>query len=104
MGDGEYNYGRTMPGYLCVWDYRVRPGLQAAFRRIYGPDGDWARLFRRAPGFVRTELCHDSAHPDHFLAIDYWESQAAWQAFHSRYAADYDALDERCATHAQGLR
>jgi heme-degrading monooxygenase HmoA len=86
-----------MPGYVAVWEFRVRPGHQATFAQIYGPEGEWAALFRRAPGFVRSELYRDRAQPDLFLTIDHWDSESAWQAFRAAHAADYEALDRRCA-------
>jgi heme-degrading monooxygenase HmoA len=39
-----------------IWRFRVQPGKLDAFERAYGPQGDWARLFARAEGFIATEL------------------------------------------------
>ena len=52
-----------------VWRYAAAPGAEARFAEIYGPEGDWARLFRRAPGYVRTELLRDAE--GGFATIDY---------------------------------
>ncbi len=90
-----------MPGYTCVWEYSVAPENQDAFHEAYGPDGAWAQLFRRAPGYLRTELHRDRLQSDRFLTIDYWESEAAWQVFRSTYTAEYEALDEGCAALTQ---
>jgi len=35
-------------GFIYVWEYIVPPNNSEAFQRAYGPDGDWAQLFRRA--------------------------------------------------------
>jgi heme-degrading monooxygenase HmoA len=86
-----------MAAYLYVWQYRVRPGYEASFLDAYGPEGAWVQLFRRAEGFLRTELHRDREQPDRFVTLDYWESQEAWQAFRSSFAAEYQALDARCA-------
>ena len=86
-----------MAAYLYVWQYRVRPGNEASFREAYGPEGAWVQLFRRAPGFVRTELVRDREQPDRFGTLDYWESEEAWRAFRSNFSAEYQALDARCA-------
>jgi heme-degrading monooxygenase HmoA len=91
-----------MAGYMTVWTYRVRPGLQDAFRRIYGPQGDWARLFRLAPGYIRTELYRDIGQSDRFLTIDYWESEQAWDSFRTRFAFEYERLDQEYAELTEG--
>jgi heme-degrading monooxygenase HmoA len=80
-----------------MWEYRVAPEHVDAFVRAYGPDGAWVRLFRRAPGYARTELHRDRADTTRFVTVDYWESEHAWQAFRARFAAEYEALDARCA-------
>jgi len=85
-----------MPGYMYVWEYRVAPEHQDAFREAYGPAGAWVQLFRRAPGYLRSALYRDRLQPDRFLSIDYWESEADWQAFRSSYAAEFEAIDARC--------
>ena len=86
-----------MPPYLYVWEYRVRAGREAEFLEAYGPQGTWVQLFRRAPGFVRTELHRDRVQPERFLTLDYWESEESWQAFRSQFRSEYEAIDARCA-------
>ena len=80
-------------GYATLWEFVVAPAKQAEFEAHYGPDGTWARLFRRAPGYVGSELLRDRADPLRYLTIDRWESRDAWQAFRSGYSADYERLD-----------
>ena len=77
-----------------LWRYRAAPGAEARFRAAYGPDGDWARLFRQAPGYVRTELLEsgDGA----FATLDYWTSEAAFEAFQAAFGEAYGALDAEC--------
>ena len=53
--------GGEEPGYAYIWEYTVRPERVAEFEQAYGPDGEWVRLFRRAGGYVRTELHRDRA-------------------------------------------
>jgi heme-degrading monooxygenase HmoA len=84
-------------GFLSVWEYRVAPEHAEAFERAYGPDGDWVRLFRRAPGYVRTELHRDRQDLFRFITVDYWESAASWSAFRTQHAREYETLDARCA-------
>lgn len=83
-------------GYMYMWEFLVAPAHVDAFERAYGPAGDWVALFRRAPGFVRTELHRDLTNPLRFITIDHWESQAVWQAFRARFASEFEALDAHC--------
>ena len=36
----------------------------------YGPEGDWARLFRTAPGFLGTTLLKGEGPPPEYLTLD----------------------------------
>ena len=80
-----------------VWEYEVRPEHVAAFEALYGADGDWARLFRRAEGFVETRLYRDTARSMLYLTIDRWHSRAAFEAFVQTAGPAYAALDRRGA-------
>lgn len=82
-----------MPGYVYLWEFQVAPDRVAEFERLYGAGGDWVRLFRRAPGYVRSELHRDLADERRFVSIDYWETRAAWDDFRARFAAEFAALD-----------
>ncbi len=81
--------------YAVVWEYEVRPGQVADFEALYGADGDWARLFRRADGYVETRLFHDTGQPMLYLTIDRWLSRAAYEAFLQTAGPAYAALDRR---------
>jgi heme-degrading monooxygenase HmoA len=80
-------------GYLYIWEYLVPSDKTSMFESFYGPAGDWVQLFRRAPGYIRTELHRDRSNPQRFLTIDYWESYDAWQAFRRQFAKEFEALD-----------
>ena len=82
--------------YCALWEFRVRPGSEAAFESAYGADGDWARLFRRDPAWVRTELLRDRSEPGRYLTADFWEDAAAFDSFRQHFGADYEAVDRRC--------
>jgi heme-degrading monooxygenase HmoA len=80
--------------YAILWTYEVTPGREEAFRAAYGPDGDWARLFARAAGFLGVELYGDGAR---YLSIDRWATAEAFEAFQERFSAEYAALDAKLA-------
>jgi quinol monooxygenase YgiN len=89
-----------MSHYVCVWEFRVTPECVADFERAYGPDGGWARLFRRAEGCLRTELLCDFGDPCRFITLDNWRSRADYERFQATFAAEYAALDAACAAYA----
>ena len=85
-----------MSGYAYIWEFMVSPKHTVEFERAYGPAGEWAALFRRAPGYVRTELLRDPSRPDRYLTFDFWESRGHWEDFRTRFAEEYEALDAKC--------
>ena len=92
-----------------VWLYRVKAEHRDAFEATYGPDGDWARLFRRHEHYLDTELLRGAEPvlpprrrptPDEnsgealdYLTIDRWRSEADFTDFMTAHSTDYEALD-----------
>lgn len=66
------------------------------FREIYGPDGDWVRLFRKSPGFLRTELLADADRSDRFVTVDYWRSREDRDRFREDFEVEFAVLDQSC--------
>lgn len=81
---------------VVVWEFRVQPGRTPEFERAYGPDGNWARLFRRSPGYRGTELLRDPQEPQRYLTLDRWDDISAFEAFKAGHGEDYNALDQAC--------
>ncbi len=81
--------------YEIFWEYEIRPGQTAAFEKLYGADGEWARLFRQADGYVETLLFRDTDRPTRYLTIDRWRSRAAFDTFFEAAGPVYVALDRR---------
>lgn len=81
--------------YCYVWEFIIHPGCRDAFESAYGPDGDWARLFRRGEGYVRTELLRGHDGSARYLTVDYWTSREDCVAFRHEYRAEFDALDRQ---------
>lgn len=82
--------------FSYIWEYRVRSSHVDEFRAAYAPEGTWALLFRRDPGYIRTELLRDNEDASRFVTIDYWISREAYLAFRERYREEFDELDARC--------
>jgi quinol monooxygenase YgiN len=82
--------------WKIIWEFRVVPEHRQEFERLYGADGDWAKLFARSPDFHRTTLLRDPAIPGRYLTIDTWNNSEAFDRFKISFAAEYKSLDDRC--------
>jgi heme-degrading monooxygenase HmoA len=85
-------------GFLVVWEFRISSGKRREFERIYGPNGDWERLFRDGKGYICTELIRDLGTSRRYLTLDFWTSREAYARFKEENRAEYRAIDERCAS------
>ncbi len=83
--------------YVIVWEFRIRQGAEAEFVEKYGPDGTWARFFRKGQGYIRTELVRDVNDPRRFLTLDYWRSEEEFNRFRQQNLAEYERLDKEFA-------
>lgn len=79
-----------------VWEFRVRDGCTEEFERLYGPDGEWSKLFREGEGWRGTELWRDESLPRRYITLDRWESAEAYRQFKRDFRQAYEALDARC--------
>jgi heme-degrading monooxygenase HmoA len=84
--------------YRIVWEFEADPRLTAEFEREYGGHGAWETFFRRAAGYLGSELFRSAAVPSRYLTVDRWTSRAAYEAFRAGFAEEYAALDTHCAT------
>jgi heme-degrading monooxygenase HmoA len=72
---------------ICsVFAYTVDPAGREAFEHVYGPDGEWARFFSGAEGYLGTELLIG----DEYLLIDRWESEPHYDAFLTANRDEYE--------------
>jgi heme-degrading monooxygenase HmoA len=91
-----------MKHYVYIWEFDVLPHYLAEFLRCYGPDGDWARLFRRSEGYLGTLLLKDERQPMRYVTVDRWISRESHDAFRARFGEAYDALDRQCEAYTSG--
>lgn len=68
-------------GFATLWEFAVKASRRDEFESHYGPEGSWARLFRKAPGYVTS---------------DRWSTVEHWREFRQRHAQEYEALDREC--------
>lgn len=82
--------------YAIIWEFVVRGGREIEFETAYGPDGEWAALFRRGDGYLGTELLRATNDRRVYRIIDRWTSEIAYHAFMKKWAAEYAAIDRAC--------
>ena len=82
--------------FIVVWEFQVKAECEAEFVAAYGPNGEWARLFRRSPDFVGVELLGSVGNAARFFTLDHWCSATAMDLFLAANATAYDVLDRRC--------
>lgn len=83
--------------FLRLWRYRPAPGRETEFVSAYGADGNWARLFRRADGYLGTVLLPGAPGSGIYLTIDRWQAEADWDRFLAAPREEYHRLDQLLA-------
>ena len=81
--------------HIIIWEFAVREEHIQEFSAACGSNGDWANLFRRAEGYLGTELLRSSDDVNKFLTVDRWENAACFEIFQERFGADYKKLDAK---------
>ena len=81
---------------FIIWRFRAKPDRVEEFRRVYGSDGDWAKLFRRSPHFLGTQLLQDTTEERVFVVLDRWADGDSFARFRQEFSNEYEELDRRC--------
>ncbi len=93
--------------FLALWEYEVKPGCEKRFEKVYGPHGDWARLFRRGSHYLETRLVRDAFRRRVYLTMDFWKSRRAYEEFMAKHQAEHkkiDAIGEKMTVKEQRVR
>jgi hypothetical protein len=91
-------------GYMVIWEFAVKPGMEARFENVYGPSGDWVRLFQQDSNHLRTELIRVQGASPRYLTLDFWKSEAAYDRFRQKHLGEYEAIDQNCELMTEGER
>lgn len=84
--------------HVIIWRFTPRPGMERKFEQQYATGGAWDLLFRKADGFVGTELLRPAGDSTSYLTIDRWRSAAAFADFLRDNDEAYAALDAQFET------
>ena len=79
--------------FVILWEYEVKPGCEEVFEKMYGPKGDWARLFQADPHYRETRLLRDISRARCYFTLDYWDTEKDFMQFKAAHAAGYAKLD-----------
>ena len=82
--------------FAAVWEFSVKPAFKEQFEEVYGPDGDWAILFNKSPGYLGTSLLSSVESQAIYVTIDRWISREAFAHFKQAHQDEYKALDQKC--------
>ena len=82
--------------FVVVWQFEVAEEKIAAFETAYGPEGNWAQLFRKSQDYLGTELLRDAYVSGSYLTIDRWANEQAFRSFRKENDAAYEELDRKC--------
>ena len=82
--------------FVILCEFEVKSRCEERFEAVYGPKGDWARLFGRDPLYRETLLLRDPFRQRTYLTLDFWASREAYDAFREANLTDYVALDRAC--------
>ncbi len=82
--------------FAYIWEYIVKEDYLLEFKKIYGLEGDWVKLFRKADGYIKTDLHQDALNTSRFLTIDYWETKESRDNFREQYLKEFELLDQHC--------
>jgi heme-degrading monooxygenase HmoA len=79
--------------FVALWEFEVKPGCEKRFEKVYGPEGDWARLFRRHPQYQETRLVRDVFRRGVYLTMDFWQSRATYEEFMEGHRKEYEEIE-----------
>jgi heme-degrading monooxygenase HmoA len=82
--------------FVVVWQFEIAEEKIPAFEAAYGPEGNWAQLFRSSLDYLGTELLRDAHITGSYLTIDRWASDEAFRSFRKDHDAAYEELDRSC--------
>ena len=84
-----------MSYFITIWQYKVKPEKKTEFEKLYGRDGDWVKLFKKNPDYIKTELINDINNNDLYLTLDYWKSKKAYFNFKEKSKNEFSEIDKK---------
>ncbi|MDD5582912.1 MAG: hypothetical protein PHS99_06840 [Candidatus Marinimicrobia bacterium] len=57
-----------------ISEYILKPDYRQRFELLFGPGGQWDKLFSRCEGYKGTTVLRDTENPNRLLIFDLWTS------------------------------
>jgi len=70
-----------------VWQFEVRPGLEAEFEAFYGAEGAWTAASRHSRSYLGSSFLRDQTRASRYLVIEYWSEMLVYE-HHKAYHQD----------------
>ena len=86
----------TKKVFVYIWEYIVKDQCLTEFEKTYGPEGDWVQLFKKAKGYIATDLHRDVSNANRFVTVDSWNTKEDRDNFRKEYSKEFELLDEYC--------
>ena len=87
--------------FVYIWEYIVKEDHLVAFKKVYGPQGEWVQLFRKADGYIATDLHQDISNSKRFITVDFWNTKHDRDKFRVQFSEEFRMLDERCENYTE---
>ena len=84
-----------MSTFVTIWKYKVKPEKKTEFGKLYGNEGDWVKLFKKFPGYIKTDLIKDLNNNGTYLTLDYWVSREAYHNFKQKSVNEFSITDKK---------
>ncbi len=79
--------------FVALWEYEVKRGSEERFEKVYGPAGEWVRLFRKDSDYRETRLLRDVLRREIYVTLDSWNSRKTYEEFMAANRAEYKRID-----------
>lgn len=86
----------TKKVFVYIWEYLVKEEHLEEFKRIYSPVGAWTELFKKADGYIATDLHQGISDPKRFMTVDFWNTKDDRDNFRSQFSKEFKVLDKHC--------
>jgi heme-degrading monooxygenase HmoA len=69
-----------------MWQFDVKPGLEAEFEAMYGAGGDWTRINRETRSYLGTSFLRDQNTASRYILIEYWSEMVVYEKHRRSHA------------------
>jgi len=80
--------------FVILWEFEVKQLSTERFQSVYGPGGAWVQLFRSDSHYRMTRLLRDTARPNFYYTLDFWDTESAYENFRRANREAYLSLDQ----------